>query len=202
MSKSKHNHEVKDYSAKAPIIEEIKNLLDSCQSAVIVDYRGLTVEEDTDLRKKFRKSGRGVRGSEEHHASRRAADELGIDRSGCSTSTAPLLSLSASEDPVAPAKILKRIHRQEDKKMTVKCGIVDKQVHRRQRRQGSGGSAAPERFLSPRCMGSMNAPITGLVSRAGAAPCASCCTRSTLLRTPKDEDLPRNYHGNLKFRNY
>ena len=51
MSKSKHNHEVKDYSAKAPIIEEIKNLLDSCQSAVIVDYRGLTVEEDTALRK-------------------------------------------------------------------------------------------------------------------------------------------------------
>ena len=57
MSKSKHNHEVKDYSAKAPIIEEIKNLLDSCQSAVIVDYRGLTVEEDTALRKKFRESG-------------------------------------------------------------------------------------------------------------------------------------------------
>ena len=57
MSKSKHNHEVKDYSAKAPIIEEIKNLLDSCQSAVIVDYRGLTVAEDTELRNQLRKAG-------------------------------------------------------------------------------------------------------------------------------------------------
>ena len=43
MSKSKHNHEVKDYSAKAPIIEEIKNLLDSCQSAVIEAHQGAAV---------------------------------------------------------------------------------------------------------------------------------------------------------------
>ena len=77
MSKSKHNHEVKDYSAKAPIIEEIKNLLDSCQSAVIVDYRGLTVEEDTALRKKFRESGVVYKVLKNTYI-KRAADELGI----------------------------------------------------------------------------------------------------------------------------
>lgn len=94
MSKSKHNHEVKDYSAKAPIIEEIKNLLDSCQSAVIVDYRGLTVEEDTALRKKFRESGVVYKVLKNTYI-KRAADELGItgldaDLNGL------LLSLSAS----------------------------------------------------------------------------------------------------------
>ena len=47
----------KNYESKAVIIEEIKNLLDTCQSAVIVDYRGLTVEEDTALRKQFREAG-------------------------------------------------------------------------------------------------------------------------------------------------
>ena len=44
----------KNYESKAVLIEEIKTLVDTCQSAVLVDYRGLTVEEDTALRKKLR----------------------------------------------------------------------------------------------------------------------------------------------------
>ena len=36
---------------KQPIIEEISSLLDGAQAMVVVDYRGLTVEEDTKLRK-------------------------------------------------------------------------------------------------------------------------------------------------------
>ena len=47
----------KNYESKAVLIEEIKTLVDTCQSAVLVDYRGLTVEEDTALRKKFREAG-------------------------------------------------------------------------------------------------------------------------------------------------
>ena len=35
---------------KAPIVAEISELLDGAQSAVLVDYRGLTVEQDTKLR--------------------------------------------------------------------------------------------------------------------------------------------------------
>ena len=46
----------KNYESKAALIEEIKELLNTCQSAVIVDYRGLTVEEDTALRKQFREA--------------------------------------------------------------------------------------------------------------------------------------------------
>ena len=36
---------------KAPIVAEISELLDGAKSAVLVDYRGLTVEQDTQLRK-------------------------------------------------------------------------------------------------------------------------------------------------------
>ena len=39
---------------KQPIIEEISALLDGAQALVVVDYRGLTVEEDTKLRKALR----------------------------------------------------------------------------------------------------------------------------------------------------
>ena len=42
---------------KQPIVEEIKANLDGAQSAVIVDYRGLTVEQDTRLRKEMREAG-------------------------------------------------------------------------------------------------------------------------------------------------
>ncbi|MDE6202845.1 MAG: 50S ribosomal protein L10, partial [Lachnospiraceae bacterium] len=36
---------------KKPIVEEIAANIKDAQSVVLVDYRGLTVEQDTDLRK-------------------------------------------------------------------------------------------------------------------------------------------------------
>lgn len=42
---------------KQPIIEEIKGHVAEAKSAVLVDYRGLTVAEDTELRKQLREAG-------------------------------------------------------------------------------------------------------------------------------------------------
>jgi len=42
---------------KQPIIDEIKALLDGAVAATVVDYRGLTVAEDTALRKALREAG-------------------------------------------------------------------------------------------------------------------------------------------------
>ena len=42
---------------KQPVIAEIAELLNGAQSAVVVDYRGLTVEQDTALRKQLREAG-------------------------------------------------------------------------------------------------------------------------------------------------
>ena len=42
---------------KQPVVDEIKGVLDGAQGAVIVDYRGLTVEQDTRLRKQLREAG-------------------------------------------------------------------------------------------------------------------------------------------------
>ena len=42
---------------KAPIIEEIKSYVDQASAIVLVDYRGLTVEADTVLRKTLREAG-------------------------------------------------------------------------------------------------------------------------------------------------
>lgn len=40
--------------AKKPVVEEISELLNGSKAVVLVDYRGLTVEEDTKLRKQLR----------------------------------------------------------------------------------------------------------------------------------------------------
>ena len=42
---------------KAPIVDEIKGYVSDAKSAVLVDYRGLTVEQDTKLRKGLREAG-------------------------------------------------------------------------------------------------------------------------------------------------
>ena len=46
---------------KKPVVEEIKANLDGAQTAVVVDYRGLTVEQDTQLRKQLREAGVFIR---------------------------------------------------------------------------------------------------------------------------------------------
>lgn len=40
--------------AKHEIVAEIKEKIENCQSFVIVDYKGLTVAQDTEFRKEFR----------------------------------------------------------------------------------------------------------------------------------------------------
>ena len=42
---------------KQPIVAEISEVIKDAQSVVLVDYRGLTVEEDTKLRKSLREAG-------------------------------------------------------------------------------------------------------------------------------------------------
>ena len=42
---------------KKPIVDEISAHIKDAQSVVLVDYRGLTVEQDTRLRKNMREAG-------------------------------------------------------------------------------------------------------------------------------------------------
>ena len=42
---------------KQPIVEEIKGHLNGAQTAVIINYSGVTVEQDTKLRKAMREAG-------------------------------------------------------------------------------------------------------------------------------------------------
>ncbi|MBQ9642762.1 MAG: 50S ribosomal protein L10, partial [Lachnospiraceae bacterium] len=42
---------------KQPVVQEIAERIDGAQSIVLVDHRGLTVAQDTELRKQLREAG-------------------------------------------------------------------------------------------------------------------------------------------------
>ena len=42
---------------KEAVVEEIKSKIQAAKSVVLVDYKGLTVAQDTELRTNFRKAG-------------------------------------------------------------------------------------------------------------------------------------------------
>ena len=67
----------KNQEIKATQVEMIKENLEKAQSVVFVDYRGLTVEEDTALRKKLREAGVEYKVLK-NTMIKRAADELSI----------------------------------------------------------------------------------------------------------------------------
>ena len=107
---------------KKPVVEEISALLDGAKAAVIVDYRGLTVDQDTRLRKKLREAGVvykvykntminfAVKGTEFEGLSKHLEGPTAIAIS--------------KEDAAAPAKILFDFSK-EAQALELKAGVVD-----------------------------------------------------------------------------
>ena len=107
---------------KSQKVEEIKDKLSRAKSVVIVDYRGLTVSEDTQLRKEFRNGGVEYKVLKNTMVSRAAAD-LGIkDVDGMLEG--PSAFAFGYDDPVTAAKIYSDFANKA-KKTEAKGGIMD-----------------------------------------------------------------------------
>ena len=112
----------KNQEIKATQVEMIKENLEKAQSVVFVDYRGLTVEEDTALRKKLREAGVEYKVLK-NTLIKRAADELSI--TGLDEHlNGPTAVAFSYDDLVAPAKVVKTFM-DKSKKLTIKCGVCD-----------------------------------------------------------------------------
>ena len=89
---------------KQPIVDEISGYLKDAQAMVLVDYRGLTVEEDTKLRKSLREAGVVYKVYKNTLVKRAIKDTEFADVAGlCEGPTAVAMS---STDATAPARIL------------------------------------------------------------------------------------------------
>ena len=151
------NHPVSP--AKAAVVEEMKEKLQSAQGAVFVGFSGLTVADVTKLRRKFREGGVEYKVIK-NTLTRIAADELGYNALDAILEGPTALAFSA-EDAVAPAKILKEfIKETKTEALTVKAGLVDGQVID----VAAGACWRSREELLAKLVGSMQAPISGLVN--------------------------------------
>lgn len=109
---------------KIELVGEIAAKLREAQSSVIVEYRGLTVAEVTQLRRQLRAEGIEFK-VYKNSMTQRAADELGYGALAESL-TGPN-AIAFGSDAVAPSRILTKFAKKH-KKLVVKGGVVEGKV--------------------------------------------------------------------------
>ena len=144
---------------KTSVVEGVKEKMQAAQSMVLIDYRGLTVAEVTDLRNRCRKEGVEY-AVIKNTMIRKAAEELGIE--GLDPMLhGPTAVAFGMTDAVAPAKNLVNFIK-DVKKTEIKCGVMEGKVL-----DVKGVEALaelpPKEVLIAKMMGSLNAPITNFV---------------------------------------
>ena len=107
---------------KAPIIEEIKGHVSTAKAAVIVDYCGLTVEQDTILRKKLREAGVVYKVYKNTYMKRafEGTDYAQLDK----VLDGPSAVAFSADDATAPARVLAEFMK-DAPQITFKAGVID-----------------------------------------------------------------------------
>ncbi len=141
---------------KSPIVEEIKGHLDGAKSVVLADYLGLTVEQDTKLRRATREAGvvykvykntmikRAVEGTE--------FESIIPDLEG------PTAIAISKEDATAPARVLATFAKKAPK-LELKSGVVEGTYYDQAGIQVIATIPSREELLS-KFLGSIQSPIT------------------------------------------
>ena len=112
----------KNIEVKKGVVAEIKDKFDRAMTVVLVDYRGLTVAEDTELRNQLRKAGVEY-AALKNTMINRAIEGKGLDEMKAHLEGPTAVAFSY-EDVAAPAKILTEFAK-KSKKLTVKCGACE-----------------------------------------------------------------------------
>ncbi len=159
---------------KQPIVEEISAGIKEAQAVVLVDYRGLTVEQDTELRRALRAAGvtyKVYKNTMMNFAFK------GTDFEGLAPYlNGPSAMAVSTEDATAPARVLAEFAKKADK-LEIKAGVVDGVVY-----DANGiktiASIPSKDVLISRLLGSMQSPITNfarvmnqLAEKGGASAC-------------------------------
>lgn len=143
---------------KQPIVDEISATIKDAQSVVVVDYRGLTVAQDTQLRKQLREANvsykvykntlvsRAIKGTE--------FESLNEVLEG------PNAFAVSTEDATAPARILAEFAK-KNPELEIRAGIVEGTYYDANAMKAI--AAIPSRdVLISKLLGSLQSPITNL----------------------------------------
>lgn len=144
---------------KAPIIDEIKGYVADAKSVVLVDYRGLTVEQDTNLRKSFRESGVVYKVYKNTYL--KMAFEGTQYEELASSLEGPTAVAFSIQDATSGAKIIAEAQKKAADKLQFKAGVVEGTYY------DAAGMAViatiPSRDeLISKLLGSLQSPVTNL----------------------------------------
>lgn len=151
---------MKSKADKVAQLAQIKEIMGAAKSVVLVDFCGLTVAEDTELRTEMRKAG-------VHYSVYKntlisiAAKEAGVEGLDAVLEHNTAIATS-SEDAVAPCKVVCDFAKKHDK-MQVKAGILDGKMVSAEEVKAIA-ALPPKEVLVAKMLGSMNSPITGFVN--------------------------------------
>ncbi len=157
--------------AKQAAVADVVDKMKRAQSIIILDYRGLTVAEVSDLRTKFREAGVEYKVIK-NNMLKRAADELKIEGMD-DYFKGPTAVAFGYEDPVAPAKILCKFVK-DAKKTEIKGGILDGKAMNAAGIESLSKLPSKEELIA-KMLGSMNAPITNFAMALTAIPRGLAC---------------------------
>ena len=141
---------------KAPVVDEIKGYVAEAKSAVLVDYRGLTVEQDTRLRKQLREAGvvYKVYKNTMLHLAFEGTDYAKLDEN----LEGPTAIAFGIEDETAPARILNDFAK-EAEALQFKGAVVDGEYYDEAGIKVLATIPSKEVLIS-KLLGSLQSPIT------------------------------------------
>ena len=141
---------------KAPIVQEISDSIKDAQSVVIVDYRGLTVAEDTQLRKQLREAG--VTYKVYKNTFMNFAFKGTEFESLSEVLEGPNAVAISTTDATAPARIIAEFAKKAPK-LEIKAGVVEGNFYDAEGMKTISSIPSREVLLS-KLLGSIQSPIT------------------------------------------
>ena len=108
---------------KATVVSEIKEKLENAKSVVMFDYRGLSVQEVTELRRKLRENNADYK-VYKNTLTKRALDELNIDMDAYLAGPS---AISFGTDEISIVKVLNDFAK-DHKALELKAGIIEGKV--------------------------------------------------------------------------
>lgn len=177
---------------KKPVVDEISTVIKGAQSVILVDYRGLTVEQDTNLRKQLREAGVNYK------VYKNTLMNFAFQGTDCEglqdLLEGPNAMASCDTDATAPARILCQFAKTAPA-LEIKGGVVEGTVYDAAGIQRISTIPSREVLLS-KLLGSLQSPITNLarvlnqIAEKGGAPAAETETVPAAEEAPAQEAAP------------
>ena len=140
---------------KQPVVAEISEKINGAQAVVLVDHRGLTVAQDTELRKALR--AEGVTYKVYKNTMMNFAFEGTDYEQMKDLLNGPSAMAVSKDDPAAPARVLYKFAKTADK-LEIKGGVVEGKFYDAKGLSEIAEIPSREVLLS-RLLGSMQSPI-------------------------------------------